>query len=140
MLVELLTPNLQDMKAIGKTLVVMLIFTASNAFSQYLPNNKHQNSSNQNSSNETSARYYYYPNLQAYFDSERMVYIYRENGKWQTAEELPVNYGGYSLYSKVRVKITDYSGEEPHTLLPLHKKKYPYNAKGRFTYATASSN
>lgn len=84
-------------------------------------------------------RYNYFPNLEAYFDNLKMVYYFKVKGEWQTAEELPTNYGGYSLYNKIRVMITDYDGEEPYLLLKAHKKMFPYNSKGRFTNQTASS-
>ena len=84
-------------------------------------------------------RYYYFPNLEAYFDNLEMVYYYKVKGQWETADELPTNYGGYSIYNKVKVTITDYDGDEPYKLLSVHKKMYPYNSKGRFTNQTASS-
>lgn len=84
-------------------------------------------------------RYYYYPNLQAYFDNLEMVYHYKENGEWKTAPELPENYGGYSIYNKVRVVINDYDDDKPYNLLSIHKKKFPYNSKGRFNTNTTAS-
>jgi hypothetical protein len=83
-------------------------------------------------------RYFYYPNLQAYYDNIAKVYHYLENEEWKTATELPKNYGGYSLFNKARVTITDFDGENPQELLKTHKKLYPYSSKGRFTYALAS--
>ena len=77
-------------------------------------------------------RYYYFPNLEAYFDLQEKVYLYKEEGEWLEAAELPTNYGGYSLYNKVRVTIEDYDGDEPYLFLATHKKLYPYNSKGRF--------
>lgn len=88
---------------------------------------------------KTELRYYYFPNLEAYFDLKEKVYLYKEQGEWVEAEELPKNYGGYSLYNKVKVNITDYDGDEPYLMIDIHKKKYPYNSKGRFTNQTASS-
>ena len=84
-------------------------------------------------------RYYYFPNLEAYFDNLELVYYFKVKGEWQTAEELPTNFGGYSIYNKVRVTITDYDGEEPYQLIGTHKKMYPYNSKGRFTNQTATT-
>jgi len=81
-------------------------------------------------------RYYYFPNIEAYFDNLKMVYYYKEKGNWTTAPELPENYGGYSLYNKAHVSITNYDDENPFQLILLHKKIYPYNSKGRFAYAT----
>jgi hypothetical protein len=84
-------------------------------------------------------RYQYFPNLQAYFDNLKMVYHFKNNGEWTIAPELPINYGGYSLYNKASVVIDDYDDENPYELLTIHKKKFPYNSKGRFTNTTASS-
>lgn len=84
-------------------------------------------------------RYFYFPNIQAYFDNLKMVYYYKENGEWKTAPELPKNYGGYSLYNKASVTITDYDDDNPYEFLSVHKKMYPYNSKGRFANTTASS-
>jgi len=81
-------------------------------------------------------RYYYFPNLEAYFDNLKMVYYYKEKGEWITSEELPENFGGYSLYNKARVSITNFDDDNPFQLILLHKKIYPYNSKGRFAYAT----
>ncbi len=84
-------------------------------------------------------RYYYYPNIEAYFDNLELVYHYKVKGQWEKAENLPTNYGGYSLFNKVRVDITDFDGDEPYQLLKIHKKMYPYNSKGRFSNPTTSN-
>jgi hypothetical protein len=83
-------------------------------------------------------RYYYFPNLEAYFDNLKMVYYFKVNGQWQNAEELPPNYGGYSLYNKARVSITNYDDDNPFELIRIHRKIYPYSSKGRFAYATST--
>ena len=93
-----------------------------------------------NPKNNCYLRYYYFPNLEAYFDNLKMVYYYKEEGTWNEADELPENYGGYSIYNKGKVSIANFDGEKPYELLALHKKLYPYNSKGRFTYSTASTN
>ncbi|WP_293872422.1 hypothetical protein [Flavobacterium sp.] len=85
-------------------------------------------------------RYYYFPNLEAYFDNLEMMYYFKIDGKWLSDDELPTNYCGYSIYNKLKVIITDYDGDQPYQLLATHKKMYPYNAKGRFANPTASSN
>lgn len=83
-------------------------------------------------------RYYYYPNLEAYYDKLKQIYYYKKNGKWIVSKELPAGMGGYSLYSKVYVTIEDYNGDEPYLFVEIHKKKYPYNSKGRFLNSTVS--
>lgn len=78
-------------------------------------------------------RYFYFPNLEAYFDTQKSIYIYSEKGKWITAEELPVGYRGYSVYNKMNVTIKDYDDDNITQFVKIHKKKYPYvnNAKSR---------
>ena len=125
------------MKVLNLMLIIGVVLFSINTYSQEtsekqegLPFNKNTN---------CYIRYYYFPNLQAYFDNLKKVYYYKEKNKWQTATELPANYGGYSLYNKWKVMITDFDEENPQQLLKAHKKLYPYNAKGRFTNTTASS-
>lgn len=79
---------------------------------------------------QCSYRYFYYPNIEAYFDSKNNVYIFQEKGEWITADEIPSGYRGYSIYNKVNVVINDYDDDNPTQFLSAHKKKYPYN-KGR---------
>ncbi|HLA55108.1 MAG TPA: hypothetical protein VK623_03340 [Flavobacterium sp.] len=83
-------------------------------------------------------RYYYYPNLEAYYDTKKNIYIFNQKGQWIAAQEIPAGYRGYSLYNKVSVFITDYDDENPTQFISQHKKKYPYMHKGRPTLATAS--
>lgn len=86
---------------------------------------------NTESLDNSATRYYYYPNLQAYYDSQTNLYLFRVNKQWVSAESFPENYGGYSLYNKHRVKIEDYYGDDVTEFLAIHKVLYPYNAKGR---------
>jgi hypothetical protein len=116
------------MKPIEKVFLLMLLFTCSLSSAQASNNEQ----SSLPTAKKTEIRYYYFPNLEAYFDLQEKVYLYKEDGEWVEAEELPANYGGYSLYNKVRVSIEDYDGDEPYLMLAEHKKKYPYNSKGRF--------
>lgn len=113
----------------------MLLFTCYLSSAQASTDDKTVASSGK----KTELRYYYFPNIEAYFDLQEKVYLYKDNGEWTEAEELPKNYGGYSLYNKVKVTITDYDGDEPYLLLAAHKKMYPYNSKGRFTNQTTAS-
>lgn len=83
-------------------------------------------------------RYYYFPNLEAYYDTQKSIYYYTEDGKWITAEEIPAGYRGYSLYNKVNVIIKDYDDDDPTQFVNVHKKKYPYITKGNVKKMTAS--
>lgn len=83
-------------------------------------------------------RYYYYPNLEAYYDREKGMYLYRENNEWTSAKEIPSGYRGYGLYNKANVAIGDYDDDDVTQFFVAHKKKYPYNSLKKFRGATAS--
>lgn len=73
-------------------------------------------------------RYFYYPNLQAYFDRQTATYIYTRNGKeWLESDSLPNGLRGYSSANGTRVAIPDYDGDTPYERLEEHTKKYPAN-------------
>ncbi|HEU0136674.1 MAG TPA: hypothetical protein VFQ50_05240 [Flavobacterium sp.] len=72
-------------------------------------------------------RYYYYPNLQAYFDTETATYLYLKDGEWVEGKQIPSGIRGYSLHNGQRVAITDYSGDEPYEVFDKHKSSYPPN-------------
>jgi hypothetical protein len=127
--------KIEIMKTIEKVLLLMFLLTCGLSNAQ----TSDKNLSTITPPKKTEIRYYYFPNLEAYFDLQEKVYLYKENGEWTEAEELPTNYGGYSLYNKVKVVIEDYDGDEPYLLLAVHKKMFPYNAKGRFTNQSTST-
>lgn len=88
---------------------------------------------------QCALRYYYYPNIQAYYDTQKNIYHFKVDGEWTTAEEIPADYGGYSVYKMLNVLITDYDDENPMQFLSIHRKKYPYTANGRIKPSTVST-
>ncbi len=76
-------------------------------------------------------RYYYYPNLQAYYDTKVGMYLYQEQGQWVESEQLDVKTRGYSLKNGQYVMIKDYQGDEPFAMLEQHKKLYPADYSSR---------
>jgi len=72
-------------------------------------------------------RYYYYPNLDAYFDSHENLYIFEQQGQWVKSKELKSGYRGYSIMNNVRVAITDYNGDMPYSKISDHRKQFPKN-------------
>ena len=70
-------------------------------------------------------RYYYYPNLQAYFDTKSAMFISNQNGSWVKSEKIDINSKGYSVKNGAYVMIKDYVGDEPYSLLNEHKVEYP---------------
>ncbi len=84
-------------------------------------------------------RYYYFPNLEAYFDTKKNIYYFKQQGQWITATDIPAGYRGYSLYNKCRVAITDYDDEDPTQFITLHKKQYPYAPNGKIKKMMAAN-
>jgi hypothetical protein len=80
---------------------------------------------------KSESRYYYFPNMEVYYDIKNKVYHYQADKTWQVSAELPAYYGGYSLFKNERVYITDYEGDNPEELIKTHRKEFPFNPKGR---------
>lgn len=76
-------------------------------------------------------RYHYYPNMRVYYDLSENLYHYWQNNQWNIAEELPAEYGGYSLFKNEKIQIIDYDGDNPVSMISIHTKKFPYNSRGR---------
>ncbi|HEX8563410.1 MAG TPA: hypothetical protein VF676_10565 [Flavobacterium sp.] len=73
----------------------------------------------------TDIRYYYYPNLQAYFDTKTLTYLYSKNREWVESTRIPSGHMGYSVYNTTKVALTDYLGDTPYEMIEDHKKQYP---------------
>ncbi|WP_374549971.1 hypothetical protein [Flavobacterium sp.] len=121
-----------------KKILLMIVISISGITSLQANNNEPDGSKKGNEvklniskSTGCTIRYHYYPNLQAYYDLKEKLYYFQMNGEWFTGENLPDNYGGYSLFKNEKVQITDYDGDNPETMIKIHTKTFPYNAKGR---------
>lgn len=79
----------------------------------------------------TKIRYYYYPNLEAYYDTRRALYIYKLKGDWITADHIPTNYRGYCLRNSECVVIKGYYGDKPYDMLREHRATYPADFSGK---------
>ena len=76
-------------------------------------------------------RYYYYPNLDAYYDIRTNLYLFEQQGQWIKSKELTSGYRGYSLFNGVRVAINDYNGDTPYSQIKSHQEQFPkkYSSK-----------
>lgn len=95
-------------------------------------------------------RYFYYPNLEAYFDTKETVYIYRKEGQWIRNKTIPGDYRGYCLFNNHYEIINGLMDEiHPEKFIEKHKKEFPpiFTAKamrlkldkekaGRLSYST----
>ena len=78
----------------------------------------------------TDARYYYLPDVEAYYDVPSSQFIYFSGGNWVHHAYLPSRYRNYDLYNGYKVVMTDYRGNAPYTYFKEHKVKYAKGYKG----------
>ncbi len=116
-----------------------MLFTMGNYATAQIGMTNEIQSTNENDSEISNAdelpviavRYFYYPNLDAYFDTKTSLYIYEDKGEWVQSPQIASGYRGYSIYNGTNVPINDYNGEKPFTKLGEHQKMYPkkYSSK-----------
>lgn len=80
----------------------------------------------------TEVRYYYIPDVEAYYDVESSMFIYYSGGAWIHRSYLPRMYRNYDLYSGYKVVMSDYHGNAPYTNFKEHKIKYAKGYHGQF--------
>jgi hypothetical protein len=78
----------------------------------------------------TEVRYYYLPDIEAYYDVQTSVFIYYGDGIWVRSGYLPSRYSSYDLYYGYKVVITDYRGESPYDNFSEYKIKYKKGYRG----------
>jgi hypothetical protein len=59
-------------------------------------------------------RYYYLPDIEAYYDIQMSRFIYNEGGIWVHRSYLPARYRNYNLRSGYKVVLRDYRGDAPY--------------------------
>ena len=79
----------------------------------------------------SNVKYYYLPDVQAYYDIPAGQFIYIKNGKWFRSRYLPGNYRNYNLYNGYKVVLNDYRGSHPYYYFNSHKVKYYKGYKGK---------
>ena len=78
----------------------------------------------------TQVRYYYLPDVQAYYDISTKKFIYLDHGNWIHRTYLPSRYSGYDLYGGHKVVLKSYRGNTPFIYYDQHKEKYVKGYKG----------
>jgi hypothetical protein len=77
-----------------------------------------------------NVRYYYLPDVEAYYDLNSSMFIYYGGGVWLYRSYLPSHYKQYDLYKGYKVVMTDYRGETPYTHFKEHRVKYKKGYRG----------
>ncbi|MGJ7032573.1 hypothetical protein [Niabella hirudinis] len=67
------------------------------------------------------ARYYYLPEINAYYDVRNGTYIYQNRRSWVTTRTLPLQYRNVNLYNTYKVVIND---RNPWRYNAMHQNRY----------------
>ncbi len=78
----------------------------------------------------SDVRYYYLPDVEAYYDVHTSMFIYFGNGVWLRRSYLPSRYSGYDLYGGYKVVMPHYHGSNPYYNHSSYKVKYKKGYKG----------
>ena len=78
----------------------------------------------------TDVRYYYLPDVQAYYDVQSSMFIYQRGGAWVHRTYLPSRYRNYDLYGGYKVVMSDYRGDAPYSHFKEHRMKYARGYRG----------
>ena len=70
---------------------------------------------------ETGVRYYYLPDVDAYYDMRSSVFIFSHNGNWIRRHHLPSRYRNYDLYDGRKVAVRNYCGNSPYAYSNYHR-------------------
>lgn len=71
-----------------------------------------------------NARYYYLPDVDAYYDVNTAMFIYISGNSWIRRSYLPNRYRGYNLYRGRKVVMNNYHGNSPYYNHKVYRAKY----------------
>ncbi len=120
------------MKALKLVILGMLLFFVVNANAQLSVNVNIGNPPQWGPVGYTDVRYYYIPDVEAYYDVPSSQFIYLNGGTWVHRTYLPSRYRHYDLYHGYKVVMTDYRGNTPYSHFRDHKVKYAKGYHGQF--------
>jgi len=78
-----------------------------------------------------SVKYYYLPDVEAYYDVQHSMFIYMVGNSWVHRSYLPARYKNYDLYGGYKVVMNDYHGNSPYTNFKSYKIKYAKGYRGK---------
>jgi hypothetical protein len=78
----------------------------------------------------SDVRYYYLPDVEAYYDVETSMFIYISGNQWIRRSYLPTRYRNYDLYHGYKVVMNDYRGNSPYSNFKQHRMKYAKGYRG----------
>ena len=78
----------------------------------------------------SDVRYYYLPDVEAYYDISSSMFIYNNGVTWVHRSSLPSRYRNYDLYNGYKVPMSNYRGERPYTSFRQNKVQYAKGYRG----------
>jgi len=72
----------------------------------------------------SNVRYYYLPDVEAYYDVQTSMFIYMSGNRWVRRSYLPDRYRNYDLYNGYKVVMNDYRGNTPYTNFNDYRTRY----------------
>lgn len=78
----------------------------------------------------SDVRYYYLPDVEAYYDIPSSMFIYYNGVTWIRRSSLPYKYRNYDLYNGYKVPMADYRGNNPYANFRKHKVQYSRGYRG----------
>jgi hypothetical protein len=73
------------------------------------------------------ADYYYFPDMDVYYDVPQRQYVYMSNGRWYFGASLPSRYRGYNVYNCYKVVINE---PRPYLRADVYRSRYgSYNGR-----------
>jgi hypothetical protein len=114
-----------------KTLLLALVFSLPSLLHSQVSVNVNIGSPPQwGPAGYNNVRYYYIPDVEAYYDIHTAMFIYYGGGVWLQRSYLPAHHRHYDLYTGYKVVMTDYRGETPYLTFKNYKVKYKKGYKG----------
>jgi len=77
-----------------------------------------------------NARYYYLPDVEAYYDVPHAMFIYQSGNRWVHRAYLPERYRDYDLYNGYKVVLNNYRGNAPYAHFREHRMQYTHGYRG----------
>ena len=78
----------------------------------------------------SSVRYYYLPDVEAYYDVQNSMFIYMSGNTWVHRTYLPARYKNYDLYGGYKV-VMNYHGNAPYSNFRVDRTKYARGYHGK---------
>jgi hypothetical protein len=119
------------MKALKFIVIGLMLFLASTVQAQVVVSANFGSPPPWGPAGYNEVRYYYLPDVEAYYDVKSSKFIYYSGGKWVHRKYLPTQYRSYDLYGGYKVVMTDYRGNTPYTYFTEYKTKYARGYSGQ---------